>query len=1135
MSDPDFTIAIDGLNGIVPFRMTVERIDIGDRDGTYLTLRDAGLDISASALLAGKAHIRSLTIAEVDMARSSTAPSTTPFIDYLKVPRLPLGVALDRMSIGKLALAPPVLGENVVATVEGSAELADGKAHIALDLHRIDNSAGNILLAMEIAGDTPVLSLQLDAAEPTGLLLDRLLVRTDHLPLTISVNGTGPLADWHGRVNASAGTSAHLAADLTLAAADETILGISGTAGFAPLLPSEIAPLVGDQVALSMSAKFGGGIVVDPLSVEIAAGSLTGHFAIGGPEKAVAADLHANLPDLSMVSGLLGQPLGGSAVLIASVTGTESRPSLELNLSSDGTRLASSGAEHVEADIRASPMGALDNPETRIDLAATGRILGLVAPEGVAVPPELGRDIAWSLDATAARDGRAVDLTRLSAEGAGISLAGSGQMTETGAIEGRAGLTIADLRPFSGFAGHPLAGSVELEANAERKGAAGFTATVAGSAKELRTGIAAADALLGSAATITGAIERDDADILTLDRLAVTGAAVSLSGDARFVPASNELTAVLAVELPHLKPLGAAFGTDLTGAVSAQLNFAGPLDHLRISGDIDGAELAAAGAKLDRLRLAAQVADLFDPKASVDGTFRAYGLDGKLTLAAEPKGNSELVLPRFRLAAADSTIDGSLRIALDTGLMRGSVAGRSADLAALSKLAGTPLGGSLEFGVGLDAPGGQLVDVSANGTKLAAGAGSSRIAAGRLAVTARFADILRAPSGSARLSLSTASFGASELATATLSLDAPRPGRFVFQGDAKGQPLTVALAGDGALEPGRADLRLNRLAGSLGGERLSLEQPLTLSKHGGDLAFSGLALDFGAGRITGSGGVRGDSVSLALNAANLPIASAGRLAGYRNVRGTLNAAATLGGTLRAPQGRMSLNARELTVASARHSRLKGLGLAVDGSWNGRNLDVKGQVTGLEGDQVALTGSVPLLLTPAPLGISVPSDGRLALQVQGAGQIEHLADLLPLGEDRVSGHFAADAAVGGTVASPAARGRLRLSDGHYENFATGAVLNNMQADLVGDRDRFTLTSFSAADSASGSLKAQGNVVLSGPSGPHRPTLRDARQLPGRRTRRGGRDGERNRGDRRSADGAEGHRAAHRRSRRHQPAG
>src|SRR6516165_9108403 len=128
MTDQDLTVAIEGLNGIVPFRLTVQRIDIGDRDGVYLTLRDTGLDISASALLAGKAHIRALTIAEADMARSSTAPSTTPLMDYLKVPHLPVAVALDRLSIGKLSLAAPVLGENIVATIDGSAELAGGRA-----------------------------------------------------------------------------------------------------------------------------------------------------------------------------------------------------------------------------------------------------------------------------------------------------------------------------------------------------------------------------------------------------------------------------------------------------------------------------------------------------------------------------------------------------------------------------------------------------------------------------------------------------------------------------------------------------------------------------------------------------------------------------------------------------------------------------------------------------------------------------------------------------------------------------------------------------------------------------------------------------------------------------------------------
>ena len=56
-----------------------------------------------------------------------------------------------------------------------------------------------------------------------------------------------------------------------------------------------------------------------------------------------------------------------------------------------------------------------------------------------------------------------------------------------------------------------------------------------------------------------------------------------------------------------------------------------------------------------------------------------------------------------------------------------------------------------------------------------------------------------APSGTGRLSLTSASLGAGEFSTTTLALDAPRPGRFGFQGDAKGKPLTLALAGEGGL------------------------------------------------------------------------------------------------------------------------------------------------------------------------------------------------------------------------------------------------------------------------------------------------------------------------------------------------
>ena len=226
-----------------------------------------------------------------------------------------MSAVLDKLSIGRLALAPPVLGESLVAKVEGGAELAGTRARIDLDLQRTDGTAGNVRLAMQLGGDPPVLKLELAAAEPTGMLTDRLLGRTDRQPLKVSLRGAGPLADWHGRLAVAAGTIANVEAQVSLAAAENTVLGLSGSAALAPLLPAEVAPLAGDRVAFSLRAKFDKGVAVDPLSIETAAGKISGGAAFGAPDKAISAHLRADLPELIRLAGVLGQPLEGSATL----------------------------------------------------------------------------------------------------------------------------------------------------------------------------------------------------------------------------------------------------------------------------------------------------------------------------------------------------------------------------------------------------------------------------------------------------------------------------------------------------------------------------------------------------------------------------------------------------------------------------------------------------------------------------------------------------------------------------------------------------------------------------------------------------------------------------------------------------
>jgi translocation and assembly module TamB len=1043
VSSPGFTVSIDGLHGLVPFRVRVERIAIADRHGVYLTLHHIGFEVAAGDLLSGRLHLRSLHIAEIDEARPSSTPSR-PLIDYLHVPQLPVAFVLDRLTIARLVLAPPVLGERVMATVAGKAAVEGGTARATLDLHRTDGPAGSIAMQMALAGTSPALSLRVQATEPTGLLIDHWLGRTDRLPLNASLDGDGPLTNWHGRLSASAGARADLHADLALALGPETVVGLSGTAAAAPLLPADLAPVVGELATFSLHAELGERIALNRMTLGVAAGSIAASGSFDHSDGAVAAKLRADLPDLARLSGVLGTRLDGAAILSIAVTGTQGRPAATVDLSATGIGASGSVAQRVEAHVSAAPTGPLNDPKSRIAVAAHGQIDGLAVRGAGALAQQLGREIDWSFAASANHDASAINIARFSAAGGGIDLAGSGRLA-TG--------------------GHGISGDAQL----------------AGSAVGMRTGIAALDALIGGKARFAAAIRRDAAGAVALDRLALDSAVGELSGDGQFDPPSDRLAAALNLEVPQLKPLGAALGTPVSGTVSVRAQAQGALDHLRVASEIDGRGLAVAGAAVERVRLSGAVADLSRPKAVIDGSFSSSGLDGKIAVTAELNGASELVVPNLRLTAADTTIAGNLRVALANRLVEGSLTGRFPHLGRWSRLAGTPLAGTLDLSATLSAAGGgQGLDLTATGTGLAVGAGGSHAEVGGLAVTARLADLWRRPAGSGRLSLRAARVGAVDFATATAAFSTPRPGRFAFQAAADGHPLSLALAGEGGVAPGAAELRLTRLTGSLGKDRFALEEPLGLSRRGADLALDNLALQLGPGRISGSAAIRGEALSAAFDAANLPIAAGARLIGYPSLHGDLSLQARLGGTFRAPQARAVLSVSGLSPTVS--SQMPRLGLSVAADWNGRIVGVQGRVTGLGADRVSFTGSLPMVLTRAPLGISLPPQGPLALRLQGGGDIGELADLLPLGEDRLSGRFAADVSVGGTLGSPAAYGQLKLTNARYANFASGAVLTNLNADVVGDRDRFRLASLSAGDGAGGKLQAQGGVVLRGPSGP-----------------------------------------------------
>jgi translocation and assembly module TamB len=1085
ISGSGFSIVVRDLEGTLPFDMRARRIEIADDRGTWLSLDGTHLQIAAGDLLRGRLRIGELTVRKIDVARlpqPAAADQPAPLSERLRLPRAPVAVALDRLSIERLALGPDILGETAEAAITGRAVIGEDSTEVMLDLHRIDGIPGSLAIELRQRGIDPALSLRLEASEPTGLLLGRLLNRSDRPPLLASLSGEGTLEDWRGRFEASAGQLARLSGGVTISGGRETVVAVAGTAAIGPLLPPGAAVLAGDSMPVMARVKIGddGAIAIDGLSVDMAAGTLNLDLAFTGPERAISAHLRASLRDLAAASALAGQPMRGSGVLDATISGTEDRPTARIDLTGEAIGVGASAAEQAEAQATIRWSSDAPGSAARIEIAASGRLRGIAVPEGF--PREFGRDLQWSLSARAAPDASAVEIIGLTARGAGIDLAGNGKTGRFGQdLDGKLRIAIGDIRPLTGVFGRQIEGAVTLDANVQHDSAGLIRATVDGSIGRLNSGVPIIDALAGSTIAITGSAERDGGGgTLRLDRLTLAGSGLSAAAAGSFDPGTGQLGATLDADIRDLEPAGKALGTRLSGQLSGHLAVEGTLDQPRLLARLEGRDVAAGGVALDRVRLKAAVADALKPRAAISGDFRAGGLDGTLSLEAEQNA-SELGLRRIQLKAGGSVLEADLRFDFGTLLARGTAKAHMLDLAPWSRLVGTPLAGKFDATAVLDARTGQSLDLTLNGDRLALGGGGGRMTLGHIAASARLNDLLSMPFGTGRVALSQANFPPGGLSTATVTFDSPRPGRFAFGADAKGRlidPLTIALDGAGEISAGGAvEIRVSRLTGALGADRFQLTRPLTLAKRGGDLALSGLALGIGSGQVSGNAARRNASLSADLAIRNLSLVPAARLAGYWDVGGTLSGDLSLSGTAAAPQGRFALSGRELRFAVPQKQRLPTLGLDLAGTWNGRELALNGRVSGLKGDRLELNGSAPLVLTPS-MALAVPPQGRLALRLQGAGEISNLADLLPLGEDRAAGRFALDAAIDGTPAVPAARGQLTITDGRYENFASGAVLTKIRLEVAGDRDRLTVREFSASDAATGTIAAHGSVNLAG---------------------------------------------------------
>ncbi|HYH39153.1 MAG TPA: translocation/assembly module TamB domain-containing protein [Azospirillum sp.] len=1051
-SGPDSSLSLGTLSGRVPFDLTLSDVRMADRDGVWLTLRDAHLALNPWALLQRRVEVTELTAAQVAVERAPV-PSTEPqpaSSTQPGLPRLPVSVAVDRLAVGELRLGEALLGEAAVLSIDGNARLAAGGDGLdaRLAVARIDDRPGRAALTLGFAPDDQRLDLDLKASEPAGGVIARLLNIPGLPPVEATLDGEGTLADWKGRLTAAGGDVVTLTADAAVKAdPGGHVVTLDARGDVARLLPAPAADLVGPAPTLAAEVLVAPDrtLTLRPVTAATAAGTvrLTGTVNPESPRLNVRAEVEAG-PDSALHALAPVRWRDARVTLTADGTTAELPFSIAARITdvaADDPKLASVTGPEVTLDAKG--LVQTDGGRLRLDGLTLATAAGTVTASGTAA--------GWGQTADAALRVALDDLSRLSA-----------------------------------LAGRPLAGTAVLEGPVTvREGA--VSADLGGRVANLATGTPA-DALLGEEARLTLKAATAPDGRVTVSDLRVEGANTTLTGTAALAGGRLEADATLA--LPRLEPLGAALEKPMQGDATLDLSARGPLDALEARAHLTGRGLELDGRRLGDTELTATAAGLpATPRGTVQARAQLAGtglaLDGGYALAGDT-----LTLSDLALVSGPNRVGGTVAVALDAMTATGRLEGTLPALRALSELAGMGLDGAAGFALTLDGKGGKqaaTLTADARGLRVE-GADGPLLAAQSLTVSGDVSDALGAAAGKARVEVQDGTLAGTPVTGLTATADGSLArARFQVQGSGGGgrEPGTLDLAGTFAQERGVNRIRLERLDARAAGQALRLGQPASIDVAENRYEVNGLQLLSGNARLTADAALTGDRMKGAVRVEQLPLALARLFDPTLQLDGVLNATADLSGTPKAPSADVSVRVAGLRATATQQAGVPGLDVTVDAQWRGERLNATGAVVSRGGDgRLNLSAALPLVLDPQTLVPAVPERGKLDASATGTLQLSLANDLLAASGDRVAGTLALDVRAGGTVGAPQLGGTVTVANGRFENRASGAVVTDIAARVVGSGDVFTVQSFTGRTLGGGTLSAEGVI---------RPAPREPRQL------------------------------------------
>ncbi|MAY89126.1 MAG: translocation/assembly module TamB [Pseudooceanicola sp.] len=539
LSGENRNVRVIGLEGALSTRATLRQLTVSDDEGVWLTIENAVLDWSRSALLRGNLQVQTLSAERIAVARRpgvTTDPDLpTPEAQPFALPELPVSVTIQDISVDRLELAEPVAGRAADLTFKGALSLIDGALDADVALTRIDRPGDQITLKADYSNSSRELALDLAVIEDADGLFTEILNIPDRPSLELTTRGAGPISDVGIDITLATDDVERIAGQIRLTE-EEDGSDQPGTA-FSAELAGDLTPLIdpsyheffGNSAQLAVSGRRGGDGSFDLPEFSLAANALnlTGALTTDAAGKIRRADLTGSI-----------EPPEGETVVLPAGTPPMSVSGANIALQFDAD--ASNGWT-LDADLRS--LARVDFEAERAQLTGRGtldqtgapRLVGTITAQldGLAlVNPALDRAVGSSLALSGNVDwqsGGAVQLDGFELTGTDYAARVTGRVDglDTGfRLTGEAEVEADDLSRFSDLAGRDLSGA----ANATLRGTGSppggdFDLQLAAETRDLTTGIAQLNAITGGNTSLALDAMRDETGT-TLRSFDLTGEAL---------------------------------------------------------------------------------------------------------------------------------------------------------------------------------------------------------------------------------------------------------------------------------------------------------------------------------------------------------------------------------------------------------------------------------------------------------------------------------------------------------------------------------------------------------------------------------------------------------------------------------